>query len=1190
MHTKKWRFCLDRGGTFTDVVALAPDGRLLMDKTPSDSVRGGLQVLRRILSLPEDALLPAAQVADIRIGTTISTNMLLEKKGERTALLVTQGFRDILLIGDQTRPSLFALDVRRAPPLYDTVLEVPERIGADGKVVRPLDEGALREMLSRLRGAYDNITIAFMHASQYPQHERAAANIARECGFARVVASHQVSALMKYIPRANTAVADAYLDAGLRGYVNAVSRQCEAGVEVLFMQSNGALAAADAVRAVNTILSGPAGGAVGMKKSANLAGYARVIGFDMGGTSTDVCIADGEAGGDSLRLENRVAEVPLFAPMMDIHTVAAGGGSIVHHADQRLQVGPHSAGAQPGPACYRNGGPLTITDCNVLLGKLPLEFFPPVFGAQGNALPDAAVVEEKFAEMAAEAGIPAVQLAEEFIRIAVEQMAGAIRRIAMARAVALPGCVLNSFGGAAGQHACLVADAVGIRAVLVTRQASVLSAWGIGAADIGALKNRSVECALDSPQLDGIFADLAAAACADLPPAGASGKPEVHKTLRCRIAGVDAQLPVRWQPGNAAAMRAEYEAAHAARYGTSTAGKKVLAAVAEVRAVIRQELPAAAHTPAGGAAQAMRARREVLFNGKLRRTKFYDWDALPPGALIKAPAVIINALNTIVVEPQWEALVQPSGDLLLKKTAAAARRSNPRRSQAAMIEIMNSRFAFVAEQMGELLRQTATSVNIRERLDFSCALFDSCGNLVANAPHIPVHLGSMSESVRHLHRKKPDGWARGDVFLINSPYHGGTHLPDITVIRPGRLDGGSGKADFYVAARGHHADVGGISPGSMPAASAHIEEEGVHFSLTPLVVDGEFAEDAIRRLLAQAAHPARAVDENIADLRAQIAAAAAGVAEMQRSGAEFGANMVRRYLRVVQKNAENATREVLRRLSAGKAQVQLDDGSAICVAVHIDRGKGEAVFDFAGSARQHPQNFNAPRAVVRAAVIYCLRALLGENIPLNDGLLRPVTLRLPRASLLNPRPPAAVAAGNVEVSQHIVDAVLAALGECANAQGTCNNLTIGSGDWQYYETICGGMGACAASAGASAVQVHMTNSRASDPEVLEWNYPMRLEEFSIRRGSGGAGANAGGDGAVRRLRLLVAAEANLLTSRRAVAPQGLHGGAAGACGKNYVERADGTRQALAGCARARLEEGDCLVVETPGGGGWGAPY
>lgn len=1182
MQGVKWRFCLDRGGTFTDVVALAPDGRLLMDKTPSDSVRGGLQVLRRHLALPPDAPLPAAQVADIRIGTTISTNMLLEKKGERTALLVTRGFRDILLIGDQTRPALFALDVRRPPPLYDTVLEVPERIAADGQVVHALDEEALREIFASLRRQnYDSITIAFMHASQHPAHERTAAALARACGFARVVASHQVSALMKYIPRANTAVADAYLDAGLRDYVNAVSRQCERGVEVLFMQSNGALAAADAVRAVNTILSGPAGGAVGMKKSAQRAGYARVIGFDMGGTSTDVCIA-GEDEGESLRLENRIAEVPLFVPMLDIHTVAAGGGSIVHYRDQRLQVGPHSAGAQPGPACYRNGGPLTITDCNVLLGKLPLEFFPPVFGAEGNQPPDAAAVHEKFAALAAQTGLPAVQLAEEFIRIAVEQMAGAIRRLALARAVALPGCALNSFGGAAGQHACLVADAVGIRTVLVTRQASVLSAWGIGAADVGALKNRSVECALDAPQLDEVFAELTVAACAELP---ADSTPIVERTVRCRVAGVDAQLPIRWRRGEVAAMRAEFEAQHAARYGISAANKKVLVAVAEVRAVLRHTLPPAAHTPAARAAQALRGRREVLFNGKARQTKLYDWDKLPPDTVVNAPAVITNALNTIVVEPGWQARVEGTGDLLLQKTAAAARRQ--RRSQAAMIEIMNSRFTFVAEQMGELLRQTAMSVNIRERLDFSCALFDHCGNLVANAPHIPVHLGSMSESVRHLHRKKPPGWARGDVFLINSPYHGGTHLPDITVIRPGRLDGGSGKADFYVAARGHHSDVGGVSPGSMPAVSRHIEEEGVLFDLTPLVVDGVFAEDAVRRQLQQTAHPARKVEENLSDLRAQVAATAAGVAEMQRSGREFGDGMVRRYLRLVQKNAEAAARRVLCSLADGAAQVQLDDGSCIAVAVHIDRRTGEAVFDFGGSAKQHAHNFNAPRAVMRAAVIYCLRALLGENIPLNDGLLRPVLLCLPRASLLNPRAPAAVAAGNVEVSQHIVDAVLAALGVCANAQGTCNNLTIGSANWQYYETVCGGMGACATAAGADAVQVHMTNSRASDPEVLEWNYPMRVEEFSIRRGSGGAGQHQGGDGAVRRLRVLTAAEVNLLTSRRCVPPQGVNGGAAGACGSNYVERADGTRQPLAGCESAALHSGDCIVLETPGGGGFG---
>ena len=1202
---QKWFFCLDRGGTFTDIIGLSPDGRLVMDKTPSDSISGGLQILRRELDLAPGALIPADRVAAIRIGTTIATNMLLERKGERTALLLTRGFGDILLIGNQTRPALFALDIRRPPPLYDTVVEVEERLAADGSVICPLNTEHLHSTLTALKQKYDNIAIAFMHASQYPAHEQAAAAMARACGFARVTTSHEVSALMKYIPRAHTAVAEAYLSAGLHQYIRAIQSQCEAAVQILFMQSNGALAATDSLRVVNTILSGPAGGAIGMKKSAARAGYTRAIGFDMGGTSTDICITT-STGRDSLRLENMTAGTPLFVPMLDINTVAAGGGSIVHYRDGRLQVGPHSAGANPGPACYRNNGPLTVTDCNMFTGKLQADFFPAIFGAQQNMPPDTDSLRKKFNQLAETTGIPPLRLAEEFIDIAVEQMAGAINRLATARAVDVSGCILNGFGGAAGQHACLVADACGISTILITRQASVLSAWGISAADIGSVKTRSVDCRPDAPELADVFADLRRAALAELPAAaknapGDSGAtpgdpgvysvPATETILRCRYAGVDADIPLRWQPDDPAAMRTEFETQHRARYGYLAPDKAIVAAVAEVSAVITRVAPPAA-TPAGGATlqAAQRARRRVYFAGKARHTPLYDWERLPAGAVIRGPTIISNALNTIVVEPHWQATLLDSGDLLLKKATTARTAARLRRSKAAMVEIMNSRFTFVAEKMGELLRQTAISVNIRERLDFSCALFDGSGNLVANAPHIPVHLGSMSECVRALHRRKPPGWAHGDIFLINSPYRGGTHLPDLTVIQPGWLrQQRDGAPDFYVAARGHHTDIGGIAPGSMPAASSRISEEGILFDLLPIVQDGVFAEAALRLHLADSSTPARTPDENIADCRAQIAAVAAGVTEMQRSAEEFGEAALRRGLRAVQKNAELAARVALRRLSSGSNTITLDDGSRIAVSINIDKEKGNALFDFSGTSPRHPTNFNAPTAVVRAAVIYCLRVLLGENIPLNDGLLRPVRLRLPRGSLLNPRAPAAVAAGNVETSQNIVDAVLAAFGVCANAQGSCNNLTIGAGDKQYYETIAGGMGASTAAAGADAVQVHMTNSRASDPELLEWHYPLRLETFARRRDSGGAGRHRGGNGAVRRLRFLVAGEANFLTSRRRQPPCGIAGGGDGQCGENLLERRDGTIERLNGCDRAELQAGDCIVIKTPGGGGFGIP-
>ena len=1182
----KWHFWLDRGGTFTDVVAVSPDGALTTEKVPSDSINGGIQVLRRHLGIAKTAKIPAARVADIRIGTTIATNMLLERKGERVALLVTRGFADILLIGDQTRPHLFDLDARRPTPLWEQVAEIDERLAADGKVVRPFNVESSRRTLKRLRRrGFTTVAIALMHAFRKPAHEKQLATLALECGFDRVVASHTVSALMKYVPRAHTAVADAYLAAATAAYVTSVRRQCEAGVRLLFMQSNGVLAAPSMLRAVNTILSGPAGGAIAVSA---LADDGNAIGLDMGGTSTDICLSDA-----AIRMENQVAGVPLFVPMLDIHTVAAGGGSIAHHQDGRLRVGPHSAGASPGPACYRNGGPLTITDCNVLLGKLQPHYFPAIFGGRHNLPLDKKAVEKKFAVLDKTFKLGGVRLAESFLHIAVEQVAAAIRRISTARGVDPAGSLLNCFGGAAGQHACMIAAAVGCARVRAQRQASVLSAWGIGAAAVGAMKSRSVETSITDPALPAVFVALAAAATAELPTAddGAQKPAIVQYLLHCRYEGVDTALPVMWKTKrSAAAIRRDFEQQYRQLYGYHSPDKTVAAAVAEVRVTLTDKPPAiAARTTAETLKAAKSGDESVFFNGRQRRTPFYDWDKIPPHALISGPAVVHNRWNTVIIDPQWRGRLTPTGDLLLenarlKKTTAKRQRQN----KAAMMEIMNSRFMFVAEQMGEILRKTAMSVNIRERLDFSCALFDGNGGLVANAPHIPVHLGSMSESVRHLRRVNPPGFGKGDVFMLNSPYHGGTHLPDITVVRAGWMTEKRGAPDFYVAARGHHADVGGVSPGSMPAASRHIGEEGVLLPPTPVVVNNRLMEESIQQLLQTPPYPARSPVQNIADLRAQIAALASGVADMRRTADEFGAATVRQYLRAVQTNAAQAARRLIQRLPEGGATMRFDDGAQIQVAVRIDRKRQTAVFDFTGTSKQHAGNFNAPRAVTRAAVIYCLRLLLGEDIPLNDGLLRPVRLLLPKNSMLNPSPPAAVAAGNVEVSQHIVDAVLAAVGAAAAGQGTCNNLTIGVGDKQYYETICGGMGASANCDGAAAVQVHMTNSRASDPEVFEWNYPLRLEQFAVRHGSGGGGRRRGGDGAVRHIRFLRNGEANILSSRRRLSPPGLCGGNDGKRGRNHIIRSGGGGESLAGCDSAHMRRGDVLVIETPGGGGFGA--
>ena len=1191
----KWRFALDRGGTFTDIVAISPAGTVLMEKTPSDSVSGGMRTLRDMLGLAAGEKIPAARVADIRVGSTISTNTLLERKGTRTAVLLTRGFADLLVIGNQTRPRLFDLDARRPPPLYAAVREIDERLAADGSVVTPLDVAAAERVLEDLyvRG-FRCLAIALMHACRNPVHERRLARLAVARGYREVFTSEAVSSLMKYVPRAQTAVAEVYLAGGLNAYVGAIREQCEEGVRLLFMQSNGALTEADHLRAVHTIMSGPAGGVIGVAEAAERAGLAQVIGFDMGGTSTDVCLG----GVDTLRQETVIDGIPLFVPMLDVHTVASGGGSIVRCEDGRLLVGPHSAGATPGPACYRQGGPLTITDCHVLLGKLRAKHFPAVFGPEQSLPPDEAVVRERFAQMERETGIAAVDLAQGFVAVAVEHIVAAIRRIAVSYGVNPADGVVNSFGGAAGQHACSVAAALGVGRVLVQRQASGLSAWGIALADEGLLRGRSLECALAAPAVADSFDELATAVRARLGRDGLAWR----YVLRCRYEGSEATLPILWED-DIDAMERAFARQHRRVYGYDAPGKAVIAAVAEVRATVVVDKPAIrASLPDGTVAAAKRDEGLVHFAGGACETPFYDWDTLPADAIIEGPAIVFNRWNTVVVEPGWRAEVLVNGDLLLQPQEGG--RAAVAMTEAAMIEVMNSRYTFVAEQMGEVLRQTAVSVNIRERLDFSCALFDGEGRLIANAPHIPVHLGSMSESVRDLIRENPRGLARGDIYLTNSPYHGGTHLPDMTVIRAGRLGEGGGAPEFFVAARGHHADVGGVSPGSMPAHSRHIDEEGVLLGWTPVVIDGRFDEAAVRAALREATYPARSPDENVADLRAQVAALATGVNEMRRAGDDFGNATVLRYLQVVQENAERAASRLIKGLprrllsesaaagadeemTVGTATVRLDDGQPIVLAVRVHPRAETLTFDFAGSARQHPANFNAPTAIVRAAVIYCLRVLLGEDIPLNDGLLKPVHLRLPEDSLLSPRFPAAVAAGNVEVSQHLVDVIFSALGVCAGGQGTCNNLSLGVGDRQYYETIGGGMGASVGVAGGDAVQVHMTNSRATDPEILEWRYPVRLERFGVRRGSGGDGGRRGGDGVVRHLRFLQAGEVNVLSSHRRQPPAGLAGGGDGQCGVNQIWRADGRCENLGGCGRAIMDAGDCVVIETPGGGGYG---
>ena len=1215
-----WRFWIDRGGTFTDVVARAPGGALrtlkLLSEDPARYDDAAVEGVRRLLGLEGDEPIPAELVADVRMGTTVATNALLERSGAPTLYVTTRGFGDALRIGYQDRPDIFALDIRLPEPAYARVLEVDERVGADGTVVRALDEDAARRGLEGARRAgFDAVAIAFVHGYAYPEHERRVAELARAAGFSQVSVSHDTSPLMKLVGRGETTVVDAYLSPILRRYVDGVAERL-GDVPLRFMQSHGGLTGARLFRGKDAILSGPAGGVVGAVAVSRRAGFDRVIGFDMGGTSTDVSHYAGEL---ERSYESVVGGVRLRAPMLRVHTVAAGGGSICSFEDGRYRVGPRSAGADPGPACYGKGGPLTVTDCNLVAGKLRAAFFPRVFGPDGDAPLDEKAARRALAAVAAgmrAAGVepPAPeQLADDFIRVACEAMARAIKRISTQRGHDVTGHVLCCFGGAAGQHACLVADALGMTQVLLHPLAGVLSAYGMGLADVRALRERSVEAPLEQSGGEAVVAALAEleeAAVAELARQGiAVADVRAERRGLVKYRGTDVALPVPWAaPGEMAAVFLEL---HQGRYGFLMPGRDLTLEAVAVEAVgagdpveggesvaaepgaLGSATSAGGGTPAGAPAAAARETTSLHTVGRRHEAPVYVREDLPPASVVVGPAVICESTGTTVVEPGWRAEVLAGGELLLRRTSPPARPSaDPEHVSPLLLEVFNSLFMSIAEQMGATLANTAVSVNIKERLDFSCAVFDAGGGLVANAPHLPVHLGSMGASVQAVLRRHRGELRAGDAWLLNSPYAGGTHLPDLTVITPVFL--GEDEPVFFVASRAHHADVGGVTPGSMPPGSRTIDEEGVLIEDFRLVEDGRLREAEIAALLSGGAYPVRDLQQNLADLRAQVAANARGAAELGRMAAEFGLPVVSAYMRHVQANAAEAVRRVLDRFAGAtdaplSFRQELDDGSAIEVAVTIDRAARRATVDFTGTSPQRGDNFNAPVAVTTAAVLYVFRTLVDADIPLNAGCLEPIDIVIPPGSMLSPVRPAAVAAGNVETSQAVTAALLGALGAAAAGQGTMNNLTFGDARYQYYETLCGGAGAGPSWDGCSAVHTHMTNSRLTDPEVLEWRYPVRVEEFRVRAGSGGAGAHRGGDGVVRRLRFLEPLTAAIVSSGRRVPPYGLAGGLPGACGRNAVERADGTVEELPGVAETAMKPGDVLIVETPGGGGYGAP-
>jgi 5-oxoprolinase (ATP-hydrolysing) len=1296
-----WDFWIDRGGTFTDVVARRPDGSLVAHKLLSvssvykDAAMAGI---RELLGVRAGEPVPVEKIGTVRLGTTVATNALLERKGERCALVVTEGFGDALRIAYQARPRIFDRHIVLPELLYERVIEVPERVGARGELIRPLDEAHVeRELGKAYEDGFRAVAVLCMHGYRYPAHEERIGAIARRIGFTQVSESHQTSPLMRLISRGDTTVVDAYLSPVLRRYVDEVATEL-APVRLLFMQSNGGLTDARSFRGKDSILSGPAGGIVGMARTAAKAGFDRVIGFDMGGTSTDVSHYAGEF---ERQYETEVAGVRMRAPMLSIHTVAAGGGSILHFDGGRYRVGPDSAGADPGPACYGHGGPLTVTDANVLLGRIQPGYFPEVFGEAGDQPLDASTTTQLFADLAARIEARTgdrrgpEEVAAGFLEIAVQNMANAIKKISVQRGYDVTRYVLSTFGGAGGQHACAVADALGMTSVLIHPLAGVLAAYGLGLADVIAMREKAVEAPLDDALAaslpNTVLRTLEAEARAELAAQGvAAAAVSVLRRAHLRYDGTDTPIPVPF--GEAAEMTAAFEAAYRRQFSFLMPDKQIVVEAVSLEAAQEDEwpiqlpitrwmghsspepdepgagggpsgvanvtqssqasavgLPRSGHPPEPQPAEYVR----FFAGGEWGRVPLFRRDVLEAGQEVDGPAIIAEDLATTVVEPGWRVRVTGRRDLLLtrvKPRPGAATASTD--ADPVLLEVFNNLFMSVAEQMGVRLQSTAHSVNIKERLDFSCAIFDAGGGLIANAPHIPVHLGSMGESIKMVIDRNKDRMKPGDVFVLNDPYHGGTHLPDVTVItpvfapsQPASLDvysgansapksapsgDGPGQAPgvrsegapgdrpepapgdrpepapgdppepapgdrpepapevwFYVGSRGHHAEIGGMSPGSMPAGSTRIEEEGVLIDNWLLVENGRLRERETTGLLKGAEYPSRDPSTNLADLRAQVAANEKGIEELHRMVDHFGLDVVRAYMHHVQENAAEAVREVITALSDGEYTYELDNGAIIRIAVTVDHANRTATIDFTGTSAQLTDNFNAPSSVAMAAVLYVFRTLVGKDIPLNSGCLQPLNVIIPPDTMLSPVYPAAVAAGNVETSQAVTGALYGALGVMAEGSGTMNNVTFGNENYQYYETVASGSGAGEGFDGTDVVQTKMTNSRLTDPEVLEWRYPVRLESYAIRRGSGGTGRWRGGDGGVRRLRFLEPMTVTTLAGHRRVPAFGMAGGRPGALGRHWVERADGSVTQMRGCDSVRLAADDVFVIETPGGGGFG---
>ena len=1182
-----FQFWIDRGGTFTDIIAVEPSGRIrtlkLLSENQQQYADAAVEGIRRFLDLSPREPIPAELVQSVKMGTTVATNALLERKGEPTVLVVNRGLRDVLRIGTQQRPHLFDLEIKLPNPIYRHVIEISGRFSVEGSELEPVDD---RQAEVALREAFSNgfraVAIALMHSFRFPQHELRIAEIARRIGFKQVSVSYEVSQLIKLVPRGETALVDAYLSPILHRYVHHL-RQELPGVPVFFMQSNGGLASATQFRGKDAILSGPAGGMVGAIKAAQQAGIQKVVGFDMGGTSTDVTHFAGEY---EHRFESEIAGVRLRVPMLHIHTVAAGGGSICRFAGDRLLVGPESAGADPGPACYRKGGPLTVTDCNLFLGRIQPQFFPVIFGVAGDQPIDRAAAESQLRSLSESTGLSAEEIAEGFIRIAIENMASAIKEISVARGYDLSDYTLVGFGGAAGQHTCAIADALSIKQILIHPLAGLLSAYGIGVADLRLIRESSIESILDRSGFQlaqSRLNELEADARQGIESQRATPH-RIFRRIHLRYQGTDTAIVLDAAPMETLAI--EFASAHRKVFGFTVQDRGLAIEAVSVEAISRGNSVSPRRSVAGHSNQPV-TKAPVFFSGQWQDTPVWNRDEIGAGTMFEGPALIVESHATTVVEAGWQAEVTTELNLVLSRSV-----SRPSRIEVGIevdpvrLELFHNLFFSLAEQMGAVLRNTAYSVNIKERLDYSCALFDAKGQLVANAPHMPVHLGSMGTAVRSIIERRKDDTRNGDSFALNNPFRGGTHLPDLTVVSPVFCSGDH--PQFWVASRGHHADIGGITPGSMPPTSRTIEEEGVIIDDLLLVRSGQLRADALMKSLTQGRFPVRNPLQNIGDIHAQLAANQKGIMLMEEMSERYGSEVVNAYMNHIRRNAAKQVRRTIDHLKPGAFRLSMDSGAQIQVAITVDRAARSAAIDFTGTSAQVADNFNAPAAIVRAAVLYVFRTLVNEPIPLNDGCLEPIEIKIPAASMLDPRPPAAVVAGNVETSQAVVNALYGALGILSAAQGTMNNLTFGNDRYQYYETICGGAGAGNGFHGASAVHTHMTNSRMTDPEILELRYPVILTEFRIRAGSGGRGRWNGGDGVIRRITFREPMSAAILAGSRRIRPFGLEGGEPGATGRTSILRADGRQEVLGSCAIAEVQPGDSVVIETPGGGGYGS--